>query len=100
VSNAEDDIMQEPLVRFPITCPECAMEQLAERPLRQIAEALAVGSKLRLYSACHDVYWTATFIEREQLRDYLKTLGLGPGLRADAHPQSPGAFQAVDHQAT
>jgi hypothetical protein len=95
--------MQEPLVRFPITCPECAMEQLTERPMLQIAEALAAGKKLRLYSACHDVYWTATFVEREQLRDYLKTMRLTPGSNAstaDAHPPSHGSFPAADLQAT
>jgi len=42
---------------------------LAEIPIAVIANALLIGKAIRLYSKCHDHYWTATFAEREQLRN-------------------------------
>jgi hypothetical protein len=43
-------------------------------PIAVIADSLLTGKSLRLYSNCHDRYWTATFIEREQLRKSLAVL--------------------------
>jgi hypothetical protein len=43
-------------------------------PIAVIADSLLTGKSLRLYSNCHDRYWTATFIEREQLRKSLAML--------------------------
>jgi hypothetical protein len=45
-------------------------------PIAVIADSLLTGKSLRLYSRCHDRYWTATFIEREQLRKSLATLNI------------------------
>jgi hypothetical protein len=64
--------MQEPGLIFPVTCPECALESPFELPIALIANALLTGKGIRLHARCHDQYWTATFVEREQLR---KTLG-------------------------
>jgi len=61
----------EPGVRFPATCPICARALLAELPVALIAEALIVGSPIRLHASCHDVYWDATELEIEQIREYL-----------------------------
>lgn len=63
--------MREPSIKIPVICPECAQETIGEFQVAVIATALITGKNLRLYSACHDVYWTATHVEREQLRQYL-----------------------------
>lgn len=71
--------MPEPSLKFSVTCPDCALESISEMPIAVIASGLLSGKSLRLYSNCHDRYWTATFTEREQLR---KTLAL---LKVDTH---------------
>lgn len=71
--------MPEPTLKFSVTCPDCALESISEMPIAVIASGLLSGKSLRLYSQCHDRYWTATFTEREQLR---KTLAL---LKVDTH---------------
>ena len=43
-------------------------------PIARIATALLTGQAIRLHSICHDLYWTATFAERNQLREALSTL--------------------------
>jgi hypothetical protein len=66
--------MQEPTIQFPVTCPTCAFVSLSEIPIAVIAGALLLEKNIRLHASCHDQYWTATFIEREQLRKHLSTL--------------------------
>lgn len=66
--------MPEPILKIPVTCPHCASESLAEMPIALIANALLIGKAVRLYSKCHNHYWTATFAEREQLRKSLAAL--------------------------
>ena len=66
--------MREPTLKFSVTCPDCALESLSEMPIAVIANGLLTGKSLRLYSKCHDRYWTATFTEREQLRKSLAVL--------------------------
>jgi hypothetical protein len=68
--------MREPSMKFPVICPECARESIGEFQIAVIATALITGKGLRLYSACHDVYWTATSVEREQLREYLAAISI------------------------
>jgi hypothetical protein len=70
--------MPEPQLKIPVTCPHCASESLAELPIALIANALLIGKAIRLYSRCHDHYWTATFAEREQLRKSLAALEIQP----------------------
>lgn len=70
--------MPEPILTIPVTCPHCALESLAEMPIALIANALLIGKAIRLYSKCHDHYWTATFAEREQLRKSLATFKIAP----------------------
>jgi hypothetical protein len=69
--NASDSGWKEPAVRFPVNCPLCARSLLSELPVGVIAEALIVGSSIRLYASCHNVYWDATDLEIEQIREYL-----------------------------
>jgi len=66
--------MQEPTIRFPVTCPTCALVSLSEIPIAAIAGALLLEKNIRLHAGCHDQYWTATYIEREQLRKHLSTM--------------------------
>jgi len=61
--------MPEPILKFPVTCPTCALESVSELSIAVIANALLTGH-----------YWTATFTEREQLRKSLRALKLA------AHP--------------
>jgi hypothetical protein len=43
-------------------------------PIALIANGLLIGKAIRLYSKCHDHYWTATYAEREELRKSLAAL--------------------------
>jgi hypothetical protein len=69
--DALDEGRREPGIRFPVTCPICARALLTELPVALIAEALIVGSSIRLHAGCHDVYWDASELEAEQIRSYL-----------------------------
>jgi hypothetical protein len=70
-TNGNNGGWKEPGVRFPVTCPLCAQTLLMELPVALIAEALLVGSPIRLHAGCHDVYWDAGELEVEQIREYL-----------------------------
>jgi len=79
--------MLEPTLKFSVTCPDCALESVSEMSIAVIANGLLSGKSLRLYSSCHDRYWTATFTEREQLRKALAAFNLQP-LARQAQPGS------------
>jgi len=66
--------MQEPTLNFLVTCPDCALESLSEISIGLIANALLTGKSIRLHARCHDQYWTATYVEREELRKSLGTM--------------------------
>ncbi|HEX3912324.1 MAG TPA: hypothetical protein VHW71_02350 [Steroidobacteraceae bacterium] len=68
--------MSEPILKVPVTCPNCALESVSAMPIALIANALLTGKAIRLHSACHDQYWTATFAERQQLRSSLAVLNI------------------------
>jgi hypothetical protein len=71
--------MIEPTVRFPVACPKCGRERLTELPVDVVADALRKGSDICLVATCHDVIWTATALELEQIHEYLGTV----------HPNGP-----------
>ena len=79
--------MQEPTIRFPVTCPTCALVSLSEIPIAVIAGALLLEKNIRLHASCHDQYWTATFIERGQLRKHLSAMKV-QSLREARQPES------------
>jgi hypothetical protein len=87
--------MPEPILTIPVTCPHCALESLAEIPIALIANALLIGKAIRLYSRCHDHYWTATFAEREQLRQSLAAFKMAPHTRSPAAPPDQSYSAAV-----
>lgn len=62
---------REPLVRFPVFCPTCAAERLTEIPVAVVTAALVKGGTIRLHATCHDKWWDATAVERQQMREYL-----------------------------
>jgi hypothetical protein len=70
------DRIEEPRLRFPVTCPLCARELLCELPIAGVARALALGSPIRLYASCHDVWWDATAVETTQVREYFSAARL------------------------
>jgi hypothetical protein len=63
-------------LRFPVRCPICGFEQLAEFPAMIIAEALMNGQPLQLYADCHDQKWNASKLELEQAAKYLRAARL------------------------
>jgi hypothetical protein len=81
--------MPEPILKVYVTCPRCALESLAEMPIALIANALLIGKAIRLHSRCHNHYWTATFVEREQLRKSLAALKI----ESHTHKVAPRAEQ-------
>jgi hypothetical protein len=79
--------MQDPTMKFAVTCPGCALESLSEIPIAVIATALLTGKGIRLHARCHDQYWTATFIERAQLRKTLAAMTMNA-----LHPRKDPTF--------
>jgi hypothetical protein len=63
--------MNEPTIRFPVTCPTCGSERLTEFPVSVVADALLKGTSLCLLTTCHDQIWDASDGEMEQIREYL-----------------------------
>jgi hypothetical protein len=63
--------MSEPTVRFPVACPKCGTERLTEFPVDVVADALKRGSDICLVATCHEVIWTASELELEQIHEYL-----------------------------
>lgn len=77
--------MGEPTVRFPVACPKCGTERLTEFPVDVVADALKRGSDICLVAICHEVIWTATELELEQIHEYLDALhGTGSNTRIAA----------------
>jgi hypothetical protein len=59
------------------------MERLIEIPFDVVSDALQKGSDICLVATCHDVIWTATESELEQIHEYLGAALLA-ALRQDA----------------
>jgi hypothetical protein len=63
--------MIDPTVRFPVVCPKCGREQLTELPIDEVLYAFNRESEIILVATCHDVIWTATELELQQIYEYL-----------------------------
>jgi len=59
------------IVRFPVVCPKCGRERLTEFPISEVLYAFNSGSEIILVATCHDVIWTATELELQQIHEYL-----------------------------
>ena len=66
--------MDNSTIRFPVVCPDCGKDHLAEFPVAKIVEALFKNEKIYLRSLCHNAGWVASDSEIEQLRQYLSVL--------------------------
>jgi hypothetical protein len=71
----EEDHVCNHTVRFPVTCPICGRESLAEVRLATLAKALGTGADLVLSPTCHELSWAAGNIEREQIQEYFAAVG-------------------------
>jgi hypothetical protein len=80
------------MIKFAVTCPDCALESDLELSIAIIANSLLTGKSIRLYAGCHDQYWTATFVERGQLRKALAELKVD-ALRACDPPSAERSGQ-------
>jgi hypothetical protein len=85
--------MLEPIFNFSVTCPDCALKSVSAMPVAMIANRLLTGKALRLYSNCHDRYWTATFTEREQLRTALKGIQVDTLSTPSLQPNAKVCFE-------
>jgi hypothetical protein len=69
--------MDEPTIKFPVTCPNCGTEALGEHPFADITLALMNRTALRLFAPCGCQYsWIASETELEQIREYLEAYRL------------------------
>ena len=66
--------MKKPIVRFPVVCPRCSTESLAEVSVDLAAETFMRNEGIQLRAACHNLYWTASPIEMDQLREYMRAI--------------------------
>ena len=60
-----------PLVKIPVRCPQCDVEQLCDFPEQVVVMALTRWNNMNLYVPCHDGYWSATRQELQSIRQYL-----------------------------
>ncbi len=63
--------MNDPTIRFPVVCPDCGKDHLAEFPFAKIVDALTNNQKIYLRSLCHNAGWVASETEIEQVREYV-----------------------------
>jgi hypothetical protein len=64
--------LEEPLIKFPVSCPHCGAEIIGEFTVADVASALlSTGEALRLYAPCHRHYWSPSPLELQQIREYL-----------------------------
>jgi hypothetical protein len=66
--------MKQAMLRLPVVCPRCGVENLAEVSVLLAADALMRNEGIQLRAACHNLYWTASPIEMQQLREYMSAL--------------------------
>jgi hypothetical protein len=69
--------MIDSIIRFPVVCPKCGGEKLTELPISEVADSLNRGLDISLVATCHEVIWTATELELEQIHEYLLVLERG-----------------------
>ncbi len=58
-----------------VRCPICGSKSQMRRSISGIAEALLLKSVIRLHAQCHDLWWDASFSERQEIRKMLADVG-------------------------
>ena len=81
-------VAHEDLVRFPVSCPICRKEVLAEYRRADVVGALLNDRPIRLYAPCCAKSWTASYIEMQQIRAYFDAHRLD---RLDGPSRAPPA---------
>ena len=60
-----------PVVKIPVRCPRCDIEQLCEFPEPVVVMALTRWNNMNLYVPCHAGTWSASRNELHSIREYL-----------------------------
>jgi hypothetical protein len=63
-------------VRFPVSCPVCRRESIAEYRHADLIGALINHRPIRLYAPCHDTSWAASYVEIQRIRGHLGVVRL------------------------
>jgi hypothetical protein len=58
-----------------VRCPICGSKSQMRRSISGIAEALLLKNVIRLHAQCHDLWWDASFSERQEIRKLLIEVG-------------------------
>jgi hypothetical protein len=58
-----------------VRCPICGSKSQMRRSISGIAEALLLKNVIRLHARCHDLWWDASFSERQEIRKVLIEIG-------------------------
>jgi hypothetical protein len=69
-------------VRFPVSCPICRLESLAEYRRADVVGALLNDRPIRLFAPCCEKSWSAGYIEMQQIRAYFEAHRLDSPSRA------------------
>lgn len=89
-----NNLMYEPIVRLPVTCPQCGIETIRVFRVAEIASALIEGRKIKLFSHCHARSWDASDVEQAQIREYLAAME-HPGARSIASEALGRILQSI-----
>ena len=63
--------MKDPTIRLTVKCPRCGRGTLAQLRIAVIAQAFILENPIRLHATCHDLWWDASYLERQELREHL-----------------------------
>jgi predicted nucleic-acid-binding Zn-ribbon protein len=63
--------MDSPVISVAMKCPRCGNESFAKFQIAAVAEALILENPIRIHAPCHDEWWTASYSERQQIREQL-----------------------------
>ena len=64
--------MDSPTLHFPVRCPVCSADLVAELRVSHVVRALHEGRPIRLHAACHDQWWNASNKDAEAIAEYLQ----------------------------
>jgi hypothetical protein len=89
--------MGEPLIRFPVVCPDCQSEHLASIPFDVIAAALAKTCRISIPATRRNSFsWDATQAEIRELQKYLSAI-----IKCPAHqPRFSPALEMTRNRST